>query len=239
MTSPARQLDRFYDLLGHLREGLGGERKLFGCTGRTGWPARGVYFFCESGEVRRDGSPRVVRVGTHALTAGSRTTLWQRLSQHRGTVSGPDGGGGNHRGSVFRLHVGAALLGAARDGPFRSAVTTWGHGSTADREVRAREHGLEVEVSRVIGAMPLLWVAVDDPPGPGSDRAAIESGAIALLSALSNPDADPASPTWLGRHADRCAVRDSGLWNVRHVTDAPAPSFLEVLSRRIEETLAR
>ena len=53
--------------------------------------------------------PRVVRVGTHGLRP-SHSTLWGRLSQHKGSVGGGMPGGGNHRGSVFRLHVGSALL---------------------------------------------------------------------------------------------------------------------------------
>jgi len=48
---------------------------------------------------------RVVRVGTHGLKTGSTSTLWGRVHQHRDTREG----GGNHRGSVFRLHVGQAL----------------------------------------------------------------------------------------------------------------------------------
>jgi hypothetical protein len=67
-----------------------------------------VYFFFEDGEVRADGGLRLVRVGTHALTATSKATLWGRLRQNRGQVGGRSPGGGNHRGSVFRRHVGAA-----------------------------------------------------------------------------------------------------------------------------------
>ena len=72
------------------------------------WPPRGVYFFHESGEARSGtgGGPRVVRVGTHGLKSGSGSTLWDRLSQHRGSSRS---GRGNHRGSIFRLIVGIAL----------------------------------------------------------------------------------------------------------------------------------
>ena len=72
------------------------------------WPNLGIYFFCEAGEARsRSGAGlRVVRVGTHGLKAGSRSTLWKRLSQHRGRARDS---GGNHRGSIFRLVVGMAL----------------------------------------------------------------------------------------------------------------------------------
>ena len=99
---------RFYELLSGLAAGLGGCRRLAECHGRMDWPQRGVYFFFEPGELRSLSGTgnRVVRVGTHALTDGSRSTLWQRLSQHRGNAKG---NGGNHRGSIFRLLLGAAL----------------------------------------------------------------------------------------------------------------------------------
>src|SRR3954471_728775 len=110
-------LVRFYDLLNVLRERVGGTR-LLGEVGRyRDWPDRGVYFFYEPGEARRDSGDglRVVRVGTHALTGTSRSSLRQRLAQHRGLLSG----GGNHRGSIFRSLLGEALAkrGVAPDCP--------------------------------------------------------------------------------------------------------------------------
>ena len=78
------------------------------CNGRMNWPTRGIYFFCEAGEARSSSGAglRIVRVGTHGLKAGSRSKLWARLSQHRGTARSSDG---NHRGSIFRGLVGKAL----------------------------------------------------------------------------------------------------------------------------------
>jgi hypothetical protein len=123
-----RDLDRLYGLLAELRECLGGYKYLRDCNGRMTWPKRGVYFVFEDGELREDRhTPRVVRVGTHAVSAGSRTTLWNRLSQHRGTFVGWPSGGGNHRGSIFRLHVGTALL-KSRPAQFATAQPTWGRG---------------------------------------------------------------------------------------------------------------
>jgi hypothetical protein len=133
--------------------------------------------------------------------------------------------------------VGAALL--ARDGDVDGVAATWGVGSSATREVKDREYLHERRVSAYIGQMPFLWLGVDDPPGPGSDRAVIEAGAISLLSRRSNPEADPPSPTWLGHCAARETIRSSGLWNVRHVDGRGDPRFLEVLSRRIEELKPR
>jgi hypothetical protein len=106
-------------------------------------------------------------------------------------------------------------------------------GSSAGTETRRIEHDLEVAVSDTIGRMPFLWLAVDDPPGPSSDRGTIERGAISLLCNHSQPAIDPPSAGWLGRHATSEAVRESGLWNVNHVLDPPDDRFLTVLAARL------
>lgn len=232
-----RDIVQFYSLLDELRARLGGVC-LRDCSGSRQWPPRGVYFFFEAGEQRTtSGSgPRVVRVGTHAITATSRTTLWNRLSQHRGVASS---GGGNHRGSIFRLLVGEALV--RRDA---LEVPSWGvcgsRSAAAERlglpqlELRTREAPVEVAVSNVIGAMPFVWVSVDDAPGPESLRALIERNSIALLSNSGKDPADPSTGGWLGLHSGRDRVRLSGLWNNNHVDETYDPLFLDVLARAIE-----
>lgn len=220
-------LRRLYATLGDLERRLGGARSLSGCHGKLSWPRRGVYFFMEHGEDRTDtgSGRRIVRVGTHALTETSRTALWNRLSQHRGQKSS---GGGNHRGSIFRLIVGTSLI--ARDA---WQAPTWGRGSTAPAEVRVTETGLETEVSRIIGGMPFLWLSVDDAPGKSSLRGYIERNTIALLSNYEKDPIDPPSTGWLGRHCDRERVRLSGLWNSNHVEEAYDPGFLDELGNLV------
>jgi hypothetical protein len=221
-----------YQLLDRLRERLGGYRYLGECNGHMEWPQRGVYFFFETCEYREIGRDlRVVRVGTHALTAGSSTTLWQRLSQHRGQIGGSHAGGGNHRGSVFRRHVGTARLNRS-DYP-DALRATWGHGSTAPRSTLDIEHLLEQDVSRFVRGMPFLWLDVPDAPGGMSDRGEIEENAIAMLSNRGKKPVDPPSSEWLGRYADQAKVRESGLWNVQHVDATYEPRFLITLSRYI------
>jgi hypothetical protein len=225
-------LRRFYLALVELERRLGGSRLLSECNGRLDWPARGVYFFTESGEDRSDSGEgrRVVRVGTHALTMGSRTQLWSRLSQHRGQrISG----GGNHRGSIFRLIVGTALM--ARDGDH---LPTWGQGSTAAPAIRATETSLERAVSRVIGAMSVLWVAVGDEPGKASLRGYIERNSIALLSNFGKPQVDAASQHWLGHSCNRERVRKSGLWNSIHVDEQYDAGFLDRFEQLVSESEA-
>jgi len=227
-------LDLFYGELARLDDKVGGRRQLSLCDGRMRWPKRGVYFFFEEGEFREDGiTPRVVRVGTHALRPSS-STLWKRLSAHKGSPGGSLPGGGNHRGSIFRLHVGTALLAAAE---WSSEVqSTWGHGSTAPRAVREAEYSLEMAVTHKIGMMPFLWVNVDDEPHRESARGVIESGTIALLSNFDREPIDQASSGWLGHHANRDAVKASGLWNVNHVAGPPINDFLPVLSHFVDAT---
>lgn len=227
-----QHLKKFYSLLDVLDQHIGGARTLAACSGHIGWPQRGIYFFREAGEKRSDTGtgPRVVRVGTHALTEGARTKLWNRLSQHKGVEKT---GGGNHRGSIFRLIVGTALI--EKHG-FES--DTWGEGSTAKTAVRKREEGIEVEVSKVIRAMPLLWLTIDDEPGPRCLRGYVERNAIALLSNFDKASLDPPSTGWLGRYCNRDKVRKSGLWNQNHVEESYDPHFLDTMEELIADTEA-
>lgn len=221
-------LDRFYSLIEELRGRVGGYRVLSSCSRSSGWPDRGVYFFFEEGEPRQsDGTLRVTRVGTHALKRGSKSTLWGRLSMHRGSVGGKRPDGGNHRGSIFRKHVGTALLSAGNYPA--SAHESWGQGSSAKGRLIEMEYPLERDVSGVIRQMPLLWVDVPDEAGPASARRLIEDGAIGLLSNFQRPPIDPASPDWLGLAAKSPEVRKSGLWQVEHVDGEYDPAFLNLL----------
>lgn len=163
-------LDRFYELLDQLAARVGGARLLRDCDGRMGWPKRGVYFFFERGEFRRNGRPRVVRVGTHGVAQSVKSTLWGRLRTHRS---------GNQGSSVFRRHVGSALMNAGR----------------------ATGAGFESVVGDYIASMPFLWIEADDTPGARSVRASIERSSIALLS-RDTGDADEPSAAWLGLWAE-------------------------------------
>ena len=149
------------------------------CSGRMNWPRRGVYFFYEIGEICSDSGTglRVVRIGTHALKPNAKSTLWGRLRQHRGGGAG----GGNHRGSIFRLIVGTALVSQEPE----LTVSTWSVGSTADRATREGEHALECRVSAIIRAMPFVWLGINDDPGAESLRGYIERNAIALSAITS------------------------------------------------------
>lgn len=227
-----RDIQRFYELLDKLKACVGGMRILETVDGRMKWPNRGVYFFFGSSENRTtsgDG-PRVVRVGAHALGFGSNATLWDRLITHRGSLTGKYANGGNHRASVFRKLVGTAIIN--KDFLTGPGIASWGIDSSATKEVRLAEHWIEHKVSNHMRSMPFLWVEVDDPPGPYSDRRHLECNAIALLSNYNSQEKsiDPPSSNWLGRWAKNEAVQLSGLWNSNHVKRSYDPELLELLN---------
>jgi hypothetical protein len=233
-------IERFYCLLDKLSQRLGGTRTLANFGRFRDWPTRGVYFFFEPSEFRTDSGrgPRVVRIGTHALNLGSHSTLRQRLGQHRGALNG----GGNHRGSIFRLLVGQALL--AKGG--LPGCTSWGVKGTAadasatlgvDREkLASAEAPVEKAVSAYLCTLPFLWVSVDDEPSPDSQRGFIERNAIGLLSNYRRAAVDPPSADWLGHFSNRAPVRGSGLWNQRHVDETYNPRFLNTMEMMIPKS---
>lgn len=218
-------IERLYQALRRLEAGVGGKRLMSACTGQLRWPKSGVYFFFEPGEVRNGSDEsRVVRVGTHGVSRGSRATLWNRLRTHRGNGDGT----GNHRSSIFRLHVGAAIN--ARNPELN--VGSWGVGQTASAELREKEKDLERQVSAHIGAISVLWLAVEDEAGPASDRAYLERNLIGLLVGKDGP-ADSPSEHWLGRFSPDDRIGNSGLWNLDFLNHEYFPGFLDVLDEYI------
>jgi hypothetical protein len=195
------------------------------------WPVRGVYFIFEPKEYRNSPlkTSRVVRVGTHALTEKSQTTIWKRLSQHRGSMKS---GGGNHRGSIFRLLIGEALMKQNA----KLVIGSWGRGSSAPREIRQSEKAHEIRVSEYLADTTVLFLPVLDTAGSTSQRGIIERNSIALLSRYMDSVSDRPSPSWLGHHSGRERVCRSGLWNNQHVDETYEPDFLNLLEHLVRQT---
>ena len=227
-------LHRLYRLLADLEDRIGGKQRLGDCTGYMDWPERGVYFFFSHDEHIDTGDQhRLTRIGTHAVSAGSGTSLWNRLRTHRGANSGTYGGGGNHRGSVFRKRVGEALI---ERHDLHDEYPYWGEGSSADRDRRLDEHEHEQRVSEYIRDLPFLWVDVNDEPGPDSDRAYIERNAIALVSNFEKDALDRRDGDWVGKESPRHEIQGSGLWNINHVAEDYDPAFLDRVAEAVENT---
>ena len=171
-------------------------------TPKDALPSDGIYFFFERGEevaIEDQSVDRVVRVGTHREDA----RFPARISQHYGNRHSL---GGHKNGSVFRKHLGGALL--RRQNPADPRITPW---ITQGGESYP---GVEEAVSRELRAnFTFAWVTV-----PTRDaRLSLESGLIALLAqfAAGSPSAD-----WLGGFAVDPAIRVCGLWNTQHLNSA-------------------
>lgn len=227
-------LDSFYCLLDRLDTGLGGKRRLKDVNEYDDWPPRGVYLLFEETERQVMKKPpfrermRVTRVGTHAIRAGSKTTLADRLSNHRGY----NDGGGSHRTSILREQVGNAILNSPGT---RLRIPTWNE-YRASKGERLTEKKLEVLVSKYVGNMQMLWLEVEDKPSRESARGYIEANSIALLSHESS-ESGASSKSWLGRFSPVQVIRDSGLWNIQHVGALYDRGFIRVLERYVHYTL--
>lgn len=221
-------MNRFKILLKKLWRHQKGGIQIANCSGKTELPNRGIYFILDHQKSAKT-MPRIVRVGTHAVSHGAKTSLWNRLSTHRGTLDGR----GSHRSSIFRSHVGRAIM---KKNPKTSWPTTWSVGQQAPAEIREQEVLLEREVSRHIGALGVLWLNVPDEPHANSDRAYIERGVIGLLSrfGLLTPNTHG---NWLGSYSHDWRIAASGIWNLDHIFSFPDPHLLDVLEKYVNVTI--
>jgi 5'-3' exonuclease len=232
LTPGSGELEAFYEILNRVASHTGGFLRL-GEADQSAWPERGVYFFFEPGETRFCSTLlRVVRVGTHAVSANSKATLWNRLRTHRGVTEG----GGNHRASIFRSHIGAAIINRhSRTEMFPA----WGDQAAGTAKNKEKELELERLVSAALSKMQVVCLDIRDESSSRSDRAYIERNSIALLSKLGSR-MDPPSSSWLGGWSIHPAIKKSGLWNVNYVDETERdPAFLDILDYYARATAAR
>ncbi len=203
-----RDLRKLYALIEEAR--LRGDTFRLGDLSQKKLPLRGVYIFLDPSERNFiDDGPRIVRVGTHAVSSGSKSTLKARLRNHLGTLEGS----GSNRGSIFRLHVGRAML--VSDGQ-EHQLPSWGMGQDAPQHTRDTEQLHELRVSSYLKSLEVFVIPIDDPPSKDSMRAAVESQLIALCSENLEP-IDKPSLSWLGHSSPMESIVYSGLWNLRDV----------------------
>lgn len=214
-------LDRLYDLFDLYENKMGGIIQFKELGNDKFIPKRGVYVFFSENEKRlfSTNRNRIVRVGTHAVSQGSKSTLYNRLKTHKGN-SNLDG---NHRSSIFRLHVGNALM-----NKLNITCDSWGKDFPSTEVLKKQELDIEKEVSKYIGEMPVLLINIDDKVSKFSDRSYIEQNLIALISGKYNP-IDFYNQSWLGNYSINDSVKKSSLWNVDYTDKGYQQNFLDVL----------
>lgn len=162
-------------------------------TPTTRLPRNGIYFFYEEGEFCRHFDVkrlRIVRVGTHRKQDRFRSRMRQHFR-------------GNKNGSVFRKHLGGAVLRRRNPDDFR--LDEWlKHDTPTVREVE------ELVTNKLAAGFTFKCIEVEDK----KERLNLEERLIATLAKC--PDCEP-SVGWLGHYAASEEIRQSGLWNVQHV----------------------
>ena len=190
-------------------------------------PNQGVYFFFDPNEPTQFSKvvPRLVRVGTHGVSEGSKASLRNRLRTHLGTGEGL----GNHRSSVFRLHVGDALI---RKNNMRDQFPHWGKGQTTEIEIRRREAELESAVSTYISQLQIVVLEVSDQANKESARSLIERLSIAVFTEDFFPIEEP-SLDWLGLFSQHQTIVQTGLWNLRDSGSRADLQIVDLLRERV------
>jgi hypothetical protein len=171
-------------------------------------PSSGVYLFFEKGEyVQIDGKiyDRIVRVGTHNKDGN----FPGRIRQHYGNKgsSTKEDLSGNKNGSVFRKHLGGAIM--RRENPNDPRLREW------LKQMGQSYTDIEEKVSRTLREN---FTFICFPVDTKEERLSIESGLISLLAHY--PLGQP-SEEWLGRFAYSPVIRSTGLWNTKETDKKP------------------
>lgn len=166
-------------------------------------PENGIYFFFEFGENLYISNQRVVRVGTHIASGRFRG----RIRQHYGSINTLRG---NRNASVFRKHVGGALL--RRENVDDLRLQEWKN--QVGRSLLDEEEQVSLYMRN---NCTFCCISVDT----AEERLSLEQALIAQFA--QHPIAQP-SHHWLGHHAVRKEIRRSGLWNTQHIDAQPLTS---------------
>lgn len=165
-------------------------------------PSNGIYIFFERGEtITLSGNiDRIVRIGTHK----SDGRFKGRIRQHYGVKKSL---GGNKNSSVFRKHLGGALL--RSNDPQDKRITDW---LTQDGPSFREVEELVSSVLRSNFSFSCFAVETKD------ERLELESALIALMAQY--PLGAP-SVNWSGKYAASEKIVKSGLWNTQQIDSSP------------------
>jgi hypothetical protein len=163
-------------------------------TPKSELPTNGIYFFYEDGEFCthvNERQKRIVRVGTHRVDENFRN----RINSHYR---------GNKNSSVFRKHLGGALI--RRKDPKDKRLKQWLEQDAPTFQEMETEVTTELKEHFSFRCIPVEYK---------DKRLRLEEE---LIATMANCDNCKPSENWLGNFAADELVRKSGLWNHQHVT---------------------
>lgn len=203
----------------------------------TALPTNGIYFFYEKGEycTHHTSSARVVRVGTHR-DGNFKSRICEHFLLDERKMAFTKDQPAPHDRSIFRKHIGRALLNKAGD-PYLAVwdlVFTTRKMRDAKRHLRdiSKETEIEAEITRILrNNFAFRFIEISGQHqrmgGGGLERALI--GTFAGC-----PTCGP-SEGWLGNYSPKWQIRNSGLWLIHYLTAAPVtPEHVSIIARTIE-----
>lgn len=212
-----KRIARFYHYLDQLEEKVGGLYSFSEDLNRL--PGKGVEFYFEEGEFRTKSKKlRVVRIGA------SKKIINRLNNRHMGDNAGK---------SIFRKHIGRALLNEQEELQNLNYENISNNIDDIIDEEMVSEH--------LLYNIRFLILRVNDK----STRKFIKNTAISLLSNYSTPiQVNPPTDEWLGNDSIKSngrpnwKIRDSGLWNEKHVKSTSSDrqeEFLHELENIVKE----
>lgn len=201
-------------------------------------PTNGIYFFYERGEISGHNSEkqRIVRVGTHR-DGNFRSRIAQHFLLDERKMAFTKDQPPPHDRSVFRKHIGRALLNRARD-PY---LSVWGKIDFTTPKIRntkghLRDISKEVAIEQVVTQtlrqeFSLSYIEIQDE----AQRMGSQGLERALIGTLARcPQCRP-SAHWLGRYHPDPRISTSGIWLVHHLRAAPLSSVqMDLITAAIE-----
>lgn len=195
-------------------------------------PINGIYFFYEEGERcgHQAAKPRIVRVGTHR-DGNFRSRIAEHFLLNPHKMEFTHDQPAPHDRSIFRKHIGRALLNKAQD-PY---LSVWEVDFTtrmtrdAKRHLRdiSREVAIETAVTQILRQkFSFKFIEVADQ----ANRMGSQGLERALIGTLASCPRCGPSDGWLGRYSPKLKIRESGLWLIQHLGASPlSPAQMDLI----------
>jgi hypothetical protein len=186
-------------------------------------PTDGIYFFYEKGErcSHCTDTSRVVRVGTHR-NGNFRSRISEHFLLDERKIAFTEDQQRPHDRSIFRCHIGRALLNKSRDPYLPVWEMDFTTRSVRDASRHLRDIGKEAAVERKVTQVLrdnfcFRFIEIADQ----AQRLGNQGLERALIGTLAGCRQCGPSDSWLGRHHPKAQIRESGLWLIQHLKAAP------------------
>lgn len=205
----------------------------------TELPKRGIYFFYEVGETWGHGEdkPRIARVGTHKSN-NFRSRIKEHFLLNEKKMNFNDMKPAPHDRSIFRKNIGRTILNREED----QYLEIWNKDlmSHANRlKYRSfrnipKEKKVENEVTSILRAnFSFKFIIIEDQ----SDRIGTKGLESSLIGTVARCELCKPSEDWFGNHSPVQKLRESGLWQVQHLSDEGIDdNDIDTISNAIEGT---